>query len=449
MNFALCCVAALAASTPSARPAVPPGERADPLPVVAANASRFAPPVVMRPLRVVRLPMTARALDAALSDPGRSALAGSLLVTLAGARVRAAELTTGSVRWSTAVPDVTRVSAASSVVAVQRRDGGVVALDLRTGRPRWRAAQTFLAGAGEHSVFTVDHDVVSARDERTGAVRWLRQLEERYSGGGAQTVFGTVLLPTVSDGALTVSWLRAFDVGTGGERWNAAGARLPPAAIIDSKAYFATQSGWNIDAYTPATVTWFDLHSGARDSASYAPDPELHWHGSNVQATTVVVSGAYVYVEVDRTWYRYDRDLLPGAAHPKRLTEFGAWLGEPVGDVFLVARDGALATLAMRRDDALLAPVPATDGVVRRVVVRGGTAFVGLRDGRVLAVDVAAGRVTRALVTPCASFIDVLFERERALVLCTAVRSGAAVSVSYGPIRASSRNAGAARRVFP
>jgi outer membrane protein assembly factor BamB len=277
--------------------------------------------------------------------------------------------------WSWSAPEPAYVgmpAAARGVVAATYGHSVLVALDARTGRPRWRASRIGLRDVaptidGDRILAATDNGVV-ALAEADGRVLWDRTLGERPSS------------PLVVDGAVVVTTWEGRLVAL--DRWalDLAGPSLgPPAAGLN-----VVVAAWDtgvvaVDAATGA-VRW------------------RHEFGSPGTSAPVVVAGLAVVVAGDGAAHAYD--LVSGREHwSQPMHGAGSPEAPPAAAAGLVAiadRSGYLVVLdaasGRRRWNA--------DGDA--AVERGGPAFAGdavalpLDDGRLL----VASRHGRTLTNP-------------------------------------------------
>ncbi len=145
---------------------------------------------------------------------GMAATSGTVLVldgSTSGARLRAFEGTTGTVRWARTLPPSDSIPAASEgrfVVAVgDSRGGSVLALDASSGQPRWQV--DVRGGIGPRGRPVVDARSVALLDARgtlhlldaaDGRERWSKRVAE--SGTGTLRLSPSGVLLTEADGTL-------------------------------------------------------------------------------------------------------------------------------------------------------------------------------------------------------------------------------------------------------
>lgn len=151
--------------------------------------------------------------------PGDAFAAGSVLVASGGDQVRAIEVASGRVRWSVTVEGDSGpsapVPAGDQVLRAGQTDGGFVltALDQRTGAVRWRAdgSGTEVVVAGDAAV-TVGAGGTCAFALATGERRWCAFQAAREATAAGGTLFvvedGYLTALGLADGSL--QWRRSY-----------------------------------------------------------------------------------------------------------------------------------------------------------------------------------------------------------------------------------------------
>lgn len=282
------------------------------------------------------------------------------------------DLRTAAVRWRRAVDALAQTFAATphSVVFQGRADGELTSLDAATGAMQFTIPHAKAAGSIDGVLFAQDYQnsIYVALDERTG-----RRLWKSYGGGtqvnGAPVMHdGMLLQPYVDDGAILENALYAFDPSNGHARWRWY-AMNTPIGYRGSVSYVdATWFPEQLDNYVPLTVEALDTASGKRlDSYTYAPDPQQNSATYRNSPMHAYVTGGYVYLRVNGTWYRYDADTEPASAHPSRLAGL---------DIAAAFNGGALLvtsanrTYVARGEPSRMLLRPLGDGELRSALVR-------------------------------------------------------------------------------
>lgn len=258
------------------------------------------------------------------------------------------------------VPAASPVAAGNGVAYYQGQNATLQAIDLRHARVLWRQpAGGFEFAASDGAVYYQDPKTgaLVARDSRNGKVRFTipkakpagsvrgalfaQQICGAYRAhdpsngellwstlGGGMAVNGGpvirgdfVLQPFVDDGAIIENVLYAFDRKTGDAQWSHRSAGLPLGYRQDVVYLDSTWLPDQMDNYVPMTIDAVNIVTGRRlDSFTYAPDPEVNATTYRNAPRRALVGGAYVYLEVNGTWYRYDADREPSAAHPMHFS---------------------------------------------------------------------------------------------------------------------------------
>ena len=167
---------------------------------------------------------------------------GDLVVTgSSSGRLWAVDAESGTTRWSLDLSERTRpivfapIVSQGTVFAAFRapdelRPGGLVAVDLATGRELWRRPLAFAGGplaAGPIVLVTDQHGTIHAFDRQSGVPRWRLPAASRTPWQGPDfrslAVSGSLLIAGSLTGEVT-----AYDLTTRRERWR----RVPMTASI-------------------------------------------------------------------------------------------------------------------------------------------------------------------------------------------------------------------------
>jgi outer membrane protein assembly factor BamB len=295
-----------------------------------------------------------------------------------GGDLVAFDLTAGTVAWRKAVDALSDSFVATPYgVMFQERPAGAPAwpliyLDARTGAQRLSIPAAKAAGTIDGIVFAKNNDTFSyfALDAKTGEKKWGTYGAGMQIAGGPEIHDGMLLQPFINDGAILEGALYAFDPANGHAKWSTF-ANTPPLGYRDGVVY--VDSTWfpeQTDNYIPLTVAAIDVRTGKKlDEFTYAPDPQQN--AATYRNTSLPmqahVAGGYVYLRVNGTWYRYDAEREPQAAHPSRLDAL------QIEAVFqngpLLVSDSHAAYLASSSQDAI-ALRPLAGGALRAAVVR-------------------------------------------------------------------------------
>ncbi len=173
----------------------------------------------------------------------------------------------------------------------------------------------------------------------------------------------------MNDGAIIETQLYAFDPSNGRAKWNTL-SNAQPLGFLGNVVY--VDSTWfpeQLDNYIPLTVAAIDMRTGKKlDEYTYAPDPQQNastYRSSNMKA---YVTGGFVYLKVNGTWYRYDADRVVSSAHPSRLQNLDIAAAFERGT--LLVNDGNTAYLATGSESAMtLRQLPG--GAIRSPVAQG------------------------------------------------------------------------------
>ena len=243
------------------------------------------------------------------------AVSGAPLTGIATGAVFSVDTTTGAERWSVeasgpvlAPPAVAHGLVYARIGAGCGGPGFLAAVDVATGRPRWRTG--ILVGDWEYaapvvagdSVYVVGFDGLVALDAASGSERWRQPAEVRLDNAGLRPVGA----PAVAGGTVYVvdlaGTLAALDAATGEERWRTelpgigGDSRAPGPVTADGIVYVAGGEGllFALDGTTGQELWRFDV--------------------GGFVATSPVVVGGVVYI---------------GGFDPDSGEDFLAAIGEP------------------------------------------------------------------------------------------------------------------------
>ncbi|HEY0798745.1 MAG TPA: PQQ-binding-like beta-propeller repeat protein [Candidatus Baltobacteraceae bacterium] len=327
----------------AAAPAVPTGDITTVLQVVHAPALTAAR--AQRSATASTLPPTVSA------SPAAAAAGKAYYFTWVYGKVSklvALDLATGHVRWIRAINAAGIVASRDNVYYSDSRTGALIALDARTGDQRFTLPSTQAGGSIDGVAFARtsfagnNAPEYSALDEASGHLLW-------SSHGGGMSIEGApisrdgLLLQSFTDsGAIMLDRLYALDVKTGQVVWahNAQGLPLGYRAEI---AYLnATWFPEQMDGYVPMTIDAVDISNGKTiDSFTYAPDAKENAADYRSAPLEAFVTGGYIFLTVNHSWYRYDADRVPAKAHPYKLPGLSVEAAFENGSVLVGNRRGS------------------------------------------------------------------------------------------------------------
>jgi len=271
---------------------------------------------------------------------------GDTILVSARTGFAALERETGKVRWfSETMESPGRVAlvgpdVAHQIAVVTTDEGGLVGVDVRTGRARW---STRLRGqmlghpavdqpSGTFASVWQDASSTELRliDAGTGAVLWVQAVGAR---AGSPVVVGGMVAVSAGNGTRD-SEVRAFTLADGGLRWRSpvAGPSEPHLRpLVDgADLYVVDRTGH---------VARIDLADGTRRWSTDTQALTLYAHPVRVRDTVLVWNERREVVTLDRA---------TGAIRARRLAA-----GMPVG--LAVTEDLVVLLQRLVRDDALLA----------------------------------------------------------------------------------------------
>ncbi len=295
------------------------------------------------------------------------------------------------------------------------RDGKLVAIDLRSGRVRWRAAvepATKSAVRGDAVAAPTAGGLVFLR-ARDGRV--VRRVALRASPIVAGAPAGFVSVTRTDTGVETRGWTgdgrprwvrryRAAPFGTllalGGNAIGLTQEGTGDLLALDATNGNAMASADGVDALIGADgrYLWFNVVGGGIKGIDVDRNRSLALHGSIVRGAARVEHGVAVAV-VDGRLTRLD--LVAGTTAPLKVD--GRWIGGPTaGRIFLERGDGVyvrdLSPNGRERRVARYA------GQARTVAADGAVGMIGMEDGRIFVVDVASARQLATIDTPCVAY---------------------------------------------
>jgi hypothetical protein len=275
-----------------------------------------------------------------------------------------------------------KVVAASPVFVGQRGffalDGGeIVAYDMADGTPEWTAqgAPTFTPTTGDGLVFLVEPEVLTALDQKTGAVRWRRPFSEPldrplvWDNGwliGA-TVSGTIVALRATDGELI--WRR--DLGSRVHGLPALAADRVYVPVDDGRVVaLQVESGEPIwerrlgDKPNDMLALDDRVYVGSVDNFLYcleADDGEVAWRwrtGADVIGAPVADDRRVYFVSLDNVLRALD--LRSGSQRWKRALPNRPTRGVvKAGDLLLVSGVAARVSAFAMSDGAPVGDIPA------------------------------------------------------------------------------------------
>lgn len=349
-------VAPKAAAQIAAAPAPTRGEQTLPLRVVHGSpidAGRAQPAILSKTFAGM---LTGAPVA---SDNGTAYYYGG--ASQAGGDLIALDLRTGTVAWRKRVNGLSGSFVASpyGILFNQLPAGNtswpLVYLDAHTGAQRAIIPSSKAAGAIDGVVFAKNNDTFSyfAFDAKTGEKIWGTYGAGMQTTAPPQIYRGTLLQPFLNDGAILAGALYAFDPANGHAKWSTF-ANTPPLGYRGEAVY--VDSTWfpeQLDNYIPLTVASIDVRTGKKiDEFTYAPDPQQNaaTYRSSLPMQAYI-AGGYVYLRVNNTWYRYDADRAPNAAHPSRLD--GLSIAAVFEDGALLLSDSRSAYIGRAAGDAI------------------------------------------------------------------------------------------------
>lgn len=304
--------------------------------------------------RALATPVFSHTLPAEISGAPVAAADGTAYYYANGS-LAAFDLRTAHIRWRRSVDAMpaatgsTLTATSGGVVFQRREDGSLLSMDAQTGTTQFVMPHARAGGAIDGVLFVENYNdnAYFAIDAKSG-----RHLWKTYGGGGQVSGDplmheGVLLQPFMNDGAILEDSMYGFDPKTGRALWLSYANTSTPLGFRGTTAYI--DSTWfpeQSDNYVPLTVEALDVRTGKKlDAFTYAPDPQrnaaTYRNSLPIQA---YVTGGYVYLRVNGTWYRYDADRYPSTAHPSRLPDL---------DVATALADGSL--LVTRAKNAYIA----------------------------------------------------------------------------------------------
>lgn len=350
----------------------PAGEQTQPLPLSYGRA--------IDPAKALRKPIFVRALPAAFNAAPIATANGTAYYYDNGV-LSALDLTTAAVRWHREVDAYPESFAATphALLFQTRVEGELVYLDAANGTTRFSIPHARAAGSVDGVIFIQDYQdaIYFALDERTG-----RRLWKSYGGGtqvnGAPVVRnGMLLQPFVNDGAILENVLYAFDPKNGHAKWSQYAMDLPLGYRGDIAYVNSTWFPQQLDNYVPLSVAAIDMPTGKRiDEYTYAPDPQLNSATYRNSPIVSYVTGGFVYLRVNGTWYRYDAQRQPASAHPSQVQNFdiagafddGALLVTDAKHAYLGYGTPTALTLTLLPDGELRSPLVRANGGAYAVI---------------------------------------------------------------------------------
>ncbi len=318
----------------------PPGQETTPLPID-NGAPVNTGPVLAAPTLDHALPTDVTGAPVAAGDGTAYYYANGAIIAF--------DLRTAKTRWrraADAMPGTTFSATSNGVVFERHEDGALVSLDVQTGATQFAISHTAAGGSIDGLLFVegFDDNAYMAIDAKSGEHLW-----KTYGGGGRVSGDplmhdGVLLQSFMDDGAILENVLYAFDPKTGHALWQSLSNSSAPLGFRDSTAYI--DSTWfpeQLDNYVPLTVAALDVRTGKKiDEYTYAPDPQQNAATyRNSLPMKAYVAGGYVYLRVNRTWYRYDADRDPSAAHPSRLDGLDLAAALPGGSLLVTRANNA------------------------------------------------------------------------------------------------------------
>jgi len=322
--------------------------------------------------------------------------------------LRAVDLNSGTVRWRAELdsPLHSTPAVAGNRIVVTTRDGRIVALDRDGGKERWQVTTgpllpfpwghesgdvyvsspvvsggTVVAGAGDGMVYAVDL--------ASGRVRWRGATEGRVRSSPA--VDGGTVYVGSADGRVY-----AFDLATGAERW-----RFETEGV----GHFSGDFGYDRRTIqsSPAVADGM-VYVGARDGKFYALDAAtgaLRWRVSHetswINTSPAVVDGV-VYLGSSDASIVQAVDALTGKERWRKKLGRAFWASPAVAGPYLVIGDLAGQVFALNRDNGNVVWTFRTEAqVFGGPVVADGMVLAGSADGNVYALRTGDTPVHRAV----------------------------------------------------
>jgi outer membrane protein assembly factor BamB len=366
-------------------------------------------------------------------------LAALLLpIALAAAGPAARPAANVAARWSLTIDSR---NAAGPWLSVARglvycvRDGHVVAIDLRTGRIRWRsnvAVESRPALGGDTLYLPIAHGVI-ALDSRTGRETGRRRFERTPTllgagstavaivnverrGGESVSLFGfrDRLVPCWQR-QLAAQWDRADTIGNATLLlWETTGTGVMALDAGNGDVAAATDGVEDYVGRDRRTL-WFSVAGGGLKSLDLDTNRSAAVHNAIVRGA-VRVEGATAVAVVSG---RLTSIALPGGAQtPLRIV--GRWVGGPSnGNIFVARSDGTYAQPLAGGKPIRLA-VNTSD--TRFLTATGRKAYFATNDGGIVAADLASLAPTRKFASSCRFVEGLRVTADSALVHCDDIR---------------------------
>lgn len=292
--------------------------------------------------------------------------------------------------------------------------GHLAAIDASNGRVRWssdRVASGAPAVVHDAVVIPASHQLLWLRALDGQVMRTLPLRSDALLVSGSSSIVAA--LPDEGrvmgfDARGVRVWSRSVDISQSTRIFSVGGdavAILPngystTALILDARDGKPVASATHVDDLVGADgrYLWFGVDVGGIKGLDLDTNRRFVLHGAMIKGAVRVEHGLAVAVVDGRLQYV---DLSgDGKAH--RLHIDGRWIGGPIGGKILVERGDGLYVQALNANSGHRVAAYPGDSVV--TAADRGIAYVGRRDGEVLAVDVRTEQLTRTITTPCRFF---------------------------------------------
>ncbi len=314
----------------------------------------------------------------------------------------------GVIDWSFKTAGPVRASALidSATIYIGSGDGDFYAIDRETGTERWRyragsPIHSSAAAYGDLIYFGDRSNVIHALDRRTGSERWRvetgsdRSFEWGHEGwdyfNSSPVISGETVIIGSGDG-----YVYAFEAATGAERWRVetnGRVRGSPAAD-DGGVFVGSADGvlYAIDLETGG-VEWRFETEGASNSSE-----EFGFDRKTIQSSPVLAAGVALFGSRDGKFYAVD---LSSGEQRWRYDHSTPWVISSAAihdDLAVVGTSDGLYIHALNIETGEeVWRYETGDRVFSSPAVSGGAAYVGVHDGRLLALDASSGEYLWAL----------------------------------------------------
>jgi PQQ-like domain len=338
--------------------------------------------------------------------------------------VRALDLDTGRLAWQHSDNEAEQLLYARGILVVRASQkeneiavrSTVYALEATTGQEVWRLElpDTFSTVYGlelvnDKVLITLDDISLAAFDLRTGREVW--QLEASYPLNRftvADVINNIVLAYTINSGAVTTSYLTAFDLGKGDLLWDDVG--VSKYLGYGGNQLYALSDEYvgpyrHINRPGAVVINIYDLHQGFQDQRVFDVNPPTCYESAcpNVQgAGQVVYDNNFIYVNANRGIVRFavesdDKFLGEQVSMPD-----DAWLAGPYRGQFFVSDGQGL--IIRDTQDMVMGGWRFGDAAVSRLDIYDKWLLVGFKNGHFAIADLDKQVVKAHLATAESAF---------------------------------------------